>query len=266
MTGGRLKRVRRLPRRRGRFCFTYGDGVADVDIARADRLPPRARQARDGHRGAARRAASARWSIDGDRGDRLRREAARATAAGSTAASSCCRPRCSTTSTATTRSGSASRWSGWPRDGQLMAYRARGLLAADGHAARQASSRGALGSRARRRGRRGELMPASSGAARRVLVTGHTGFKGGWLALWLRSAGRARSPASRLPPPTEPSLFDAARRRRDGIDVAHRRHPRSRRRARRDGAAPAGDRVPPGGAAAGAALLSPIRSRPSRPT
>ena len=33
--------------------MTYGDGVADVDIARADRVSPGARQARDGHRGPA---------------------------------------------------------------------------------------------------------------------------------------------------------------------------------------------------------------------
>ena len=26
-------------------------------------------------------------------------------------------------------------------------------------------------------------------AGRRVLVTGHTGFKGGWLSLWLRRLG-----------------------------------------------------------------------------
>ena len=32
MTGGRLKRVQRLHRGRGAFCFTYGDGVGDVDI------------------------------------------------------------------------------------------------------------------------------------------------------------------------------------------------------------------------------------------
>ena len=45
---------------------------------------------------------------------------------------------------------------------------------------------------------------------RRVLVTGHTGFKGGWLVLWLESLG-ARVSGIALPPPTTPSLFDAAR-------------------------------------------------------
>jgi len=47
-------------------------------------------------------------------------------------------------------------------------------------------------------------------AGRRVLVTGHTGFKGSWLSLWLHSLG-AEVTGFALPPPTEPSLFDAAR-------------------------------------------------------
>lgn len=40
---------------------------------------------------------------------------------------------------------------------------------------------------------------------RRVLVTGHTGFKGAWLAAWLRARG-ARVAGLALKPPTEPSL------------------------------------------------------------
>lgn len=44
---------------------------------------------------------------------------------------------------------------------------------------------------------------------RRVLVTGHTGFKGSWLSLWLNALG-ARVSGYALPPPTEPSLFQQA--------------------------------------------------------
>jgi CDP-glucose 4,6-dehydratase len=47
-------------------------------------------------------------------------------------------------------------------------------------------------------------------AGRRVLVTGHTGFKGAWLALWLERLG-ARVTGFASAPPTEPSLFAAAR-------------------------------------------------------
>ena len=42
-----------------------------------------------------------------------------------------------------------------------------------------------------------------------VLVTGHTGFKGGWLSLWLQSLG-AKVVGYSLPAPTEPSLFEVA--------------------------------------------------------
>jgi CDP-glucose 4,6-dehydratase len=44
---------------------------------------------------------------------------------------------------------------------------------------------------------------------RRVLVTGHTGFKGAWLALWLRELGACVAGYA-LPPATEPSLYAAA--------------------------------------------------------
>ena len=43
-----------------------------------------------------------------------------------------------------------------------------------------------------------------------VFLTGHTGFKGGWLALWLMSAG-AKVHGYSLQPPTEPDLFTVAR-------------------------------------------------------
>lgn len=44
---------------------------------------------------------------------------------------------------------------------------------------------------------------------KRVLLTGHTGFKGSWLALWLQSMG-AEVAGIALPPPTTPALFDVA--------------------------------------------------------
>jgi CDP-glucose 4,6-dehydratase len=42
-----------------------------------------------------------------------------------------------------------------------------------------------------------------------VLITGHTGFKGAWLSLWLQSLG-ARLVGYALEPPTTPSLFEQA--------------------------------------------------------
>ncbi len=41
---------------------------------------------------------------------------------------------------------------------------------------------------------------------KRVFLTGHTGFKGSWLSLWLQEMGAAVKGYS-LDPPTEPSLF-----------------------------------------------------------
>ncbi len=45
---------------------------------------------------------------------------------------------------------------------------------------------------------------------KRVFLTGHTGFKGSWLCLWLHSFG-ARVTGYALDPPTDPSLFELAR-------------------------------------------------------
>ncbi len=42
---------------------------------------------------------------------------------------------------------------------------------------------------------------------KRVFLTGHTGFKGSWLSLWLHSLG-AVVKGYALNPPTIPSLFD----------------------------------------------------------
>jgi CDP-glucose 4,6-dehydratase len=58
---------------------------------------------------------------------------------------------------------------------------------------------------------------AAAFAGRSVLVTGHTGFKGSWLTLWLNSLG-ARVTGYALAPETEPALFDAA----GVIDLVHR--------------------------------------------
>ncbi len=45
---------------------------------------------------------------------------------------------------------------------------------------------------------------------KRVLLTGHTGFKGTWLSLWLTRLG-ARVTGIALPPATDPSVFELAR-------------------------------------------------------
>lgn len=52
-------------------------------------------------------------------------------------------------------------------------------------------------------------MNPSFWRGKRVFLTGHTGFKGSWLSLWLQSLG-AELTGYALQPPTEPSLFRVA--------------------------------------------------------
>ncbi len=54
------------------------------------------------------------------------------------------------------------------------------------------------------------VIDSSFWAGKRVFVTGHTGFKGSWLSLWLQSMG-ARVSGYSLSPPTKPSLFETGR-------------------------------------------------------
>ena len=52
-------------------------------------------------------------------------------------------------------------------------------------------------------------MNADFWHGKRVFLTGHTGFKGGWLTLWLTEMG-AEVHGYSLSPPTEPNLFTVA--------------------------------------------------------
>ncbi|MCP9451942.1 MAG: CDP-glucose 4,6-dehydratase [Nitrospira sp.] len=55
-----------------------------------------------------------------------------------------------------------------------------------------------------------KLPSAEFWRGKRVLVTGHTGFKGSWLAQWLSRLGASVAGVA-LPPVTEPNLFTLAR-------------------------------------------------------
>ncbi len=59
------------------------------------------------------------------------------------------------------------------------------------------------------RGTLEEMVDRSFWQGRRVVVTGHTGFKGGWLALWLQSMGTSVSGYA-LPPASGVNLFEVA--------------------------------------------------------
>lgn len=53
-------------------------------------------------------------------------------------------------------------------------------------------------------------MNAAFWKSKKVLITGHTGFKGGWLSLWLQSMD-ANVVGYALAPPSKPSLFEVAK-------------------------------------------------------
>lgn len=61
----------------------------------------------------------------------------------------------------------------------------------------------------KRKGAVENMVKPSFWAGKVVLLTGHTGFKGSWLSLWLQSMG-AKVIGYALAPPTDPSLFAAA--------------------------------------------------------
>ena len=54
-----------------------------------------------------------------------------------------------------------------------------------------------------------DSMQTEFWVGKRVFLTGHTGFKGGWLSLWLQQLG-AEVHGYALPPPTEPNLCTVA--------------------------------------------------------
>jgi len=56
-----------------------------------------------------------------------------------------------------------------------------------------------------------ENSPLAVFDGRTVLVTGHTGFKGTWLSLWLKMLGANVVGLSLAPPPGEPSMFESVR-------------------------------------------------------
>ena len=78
------------------------------------------------------------------------------------------------------------------------------MQAGNGYSRREATTGRAVG--------QGEGIlgdPVKTWRGRRVFLTGHTGFKGSWLALWLSSLG-AQIRGYALDPSTEPNMFTLA--------------------------------------------------------
>ncbi len=154
MTGGRLKRVLPLRRRATTSASPTATGWPTWTSARCIGVPSRAGHAGDRDRGAARPAASER-SIRGRAGRRLRGEAAGRRRLDQRRVLRPLPGRRRVHRGATRRSGSASRSSGSPREGQLAAYKHDGFWHPMDTHARHATPGGSLGHRPRRPGRRG---------------------------------------------------------------------------------------------------------------
>ena len=250
-TGGRLKRVLPFVGDEPFFALTYGDGIADVDIASADRIPPDARR----------------------QGDRDGRAAGRTLRLGPTGGQPChavhrearrgrrLDQRRLLPAVAERRRAHRGRRDGVGEGADGVARGVRraerascidGLLASDGYAARPQHARDRMGER------QGEMenlvIDPKFWAGRRVLLTGHTGFKGAWIVLLLRHLG-AHVTGFALAPLDPKDLFEVA----DGKSAVDKHiladicAPQPIADALH--AAQPGDRHPHGGAVAGAPLL-----------
>ena len=276
-TGGRIKRIGEYVRRRHLH--------ADLRRRRrrrghpgAARLPPGPRPPGDDHRGPAvgtlRRDAdrrrrngravhrAGRQGLPGEAGGRWRLGERRVLRAGAGSAGPD-RGRRDPVRTGAARGPGR----GWRAAGVPAPW----VLAADGRPARPARApgpvglgRGAVGGVEARRRRGRPMGLAETYAGRSVFVTGHTGFKGAWLAEWLGSMG-AEVTGYALDPPTQPNLFDAlelgSRVRHVVADVRDRDRLAAEVQARA-----AVDHLPPGRAGDRAAPRTPSPARRSRPT
>ena len=156
-----------------------------------------ARQAGHCDRGSAHRDASGHWSCR-QRASPASARSRRATAAGSTAASSCSQPevlrlhrrRPDAVGARAAGAPGARRRARWPIS--TPASGSRWTRCATRTISR---SSGQVGTRSVENVVN-QRLPAHV-SRRRILVTGHTGFKGTWLALWLREMGAGHGPRAR---------------------------------------------------------------------
>ena len=207
-TGGRLKRVAEYIKNEEAFCFTYGDGVSDLNI----------RSSIEFHRSHGKLATvtavrpPGRYGALERMGDRVTAFVEKPPGDGGMINGGffVLSPRC-----LDFIEGDDSRLGRLPiirlaAMGQMMAFEHRGFWQADGYLARQEHVGRAVGIR---QGAMEDLAltdrRASFWRGKRVLLTGHTGFKGSWLALWLQQLG-AKVTGISLPPLTTPDLYGEA--------------------------------------------------------
>ena len=188
-----------------------------------------------------------------------------AIARGPTAASSCSpRLSCSTWTAAMSSCGSSSRCAALAADGELSAFQHEGFWQPMDTLRDRRELRSCGIGRCPMADVGMSAVDPAFWRERRVLLTGHTGFKGAWLSLWLQSLG-ARVTGFAVDVPTQPVAVRAGEGRR-----GHGEHRGRRARSRGDRGGGrggnAGGRHPHGGAVARAPLLCRAARRPTRPT
>ena len=210
MTGGRLRRVADHVKNEEAFCFTYGDGVGDVDISASIAFHKK-------HGKAATLTATyppGRFGALDIQNHQVMsfKEKPKGDGAMINGGFFVLTPQ-----VLKYLDDDSTVWEQEPlmrlaEEGPTHGIRASRFLAAYGHAARQAFARRALDDRQSTLEEVGLSMIVNPEfwRGKRVLLTGHTGFKGSWLSLWLQSMG-ANVHGLALAPPTSPSLFNEAR-------------------------------------------------------
>ena len=208
LTGGRLKRVSCYLEDEEAFCFTYGDGVADLDISaeaafhrQHGKLATVMAVQPPGRYGALNLEGNAvKGFMEKPKGD----------GGWINAGFFILSPKC-----IAFIDGDDSSWEGPALEriaaaGELMAFQHRGVLAAHGYPSGQEPPRTSV---AERTGALEGVVMRLFGDAYdgcRVLLTGHTGFKGSWMTLWLDRLG-ADITGIALEPETTPNHWDLLR-------------------------------------------------------
>ena len=182
MTGGRMRKIGAYLRPGEDFCFTYGDGVGECGYWCSDTVPQGSRQINDDGRPTARKI----WCylLEGMKVTGFK-EKPKGDGAYVNAGFFVLSESVIEYVGGTTRYGRRNRWRSFQRAVSLWLSRIA-VLATDGHHERQGDAGRPV---AKRFGTLEELVKESFWQDKRVLITGHTGFKGTWLSVWLESLG-----------------------------------------------------------------------------
>ncbi len=200
-TGGRLRRVKHYLPADEPFCFTYGDGLSDVDVAGQIRF----------HRAHGKLATVCAVQPPGRYGALIRsgsgvdgfQEKPPGDGAWINGGFFVLQPKCIELIVDDSASWEDGALKVLASSGQLESWEHRGFWQPM-DTLREKMFLNSSGRVAPLRGKFGAEV--NFWKDKRVLITGHTGFKGNWLCWWLHSLG-AEIHGLALPPPTDPSMF-----------------------------------------------------------